>query len=193
MKLSELKPIQKVKKNKRVGRGHGSGLGKTSGRGHKGMNSRSGGGVKPGFEGGQMPLQRRLPKIGFYNKFGIPVTVIKTSSLKVFNDGETVSHQTLMEKGVVKFDRALLKMLFGDSDTYNWSEVSDRKLNWMYKRYPVKLISDTSELNISKNLTVKLNYVSKSVVKMIEDNDGKVELLKPVTTGKVIKELRNTK
>ncbi len=162
MKLSELKPIQKAKNVKRLGRGHGSGLGKTSGRGHKGMNARSGGGVRPGFEGGQMPLQRRLPKIGFHNKFGIPVTLIKASVLNSFNDGDVVSHQTLIERNLIKFDRALFKRLFGTVEApYDWSQLSERQLNWMFKRYPVKLIADSSVLE--KKLTVRLNYVSSAI------------------------------
>ena len=190
MNLSELKPIQKAKNIKRLGRGHGSGLGKTAGKGHKGMNARSGRGVKPGFEGGQMPLQRRLPKIGFYNKHAIPVTVIKTSALKVFSDGDKVTHRTLLEKGVIKFDRAFFKRLFGDTETYNWEQLTDRKLNWMYKRYPVKLIADTP---IDKKLDVTLNLVSESVIKMIEEKGGAVNLIKVRSTGKTIKNLRDTK
>jgi len=191
MKLSELKPIQKAKNIKRLGRGHGSGLGKTSGKGHKGMNARSGGGVRPGFEGGQMPLQRRLPKIGFYNKFATPVTVIKASVLNFFKDGDVVNHQALIDNDLIKFDKALFKRLFKDSTSYNWKELSERQLNWMYKRYPVKMISDS--VTIEKKLTIKLNYVSKSVVKMIEEKSGTVELIKTRTTGKTIKNLRDTK
>jgi len=191
MKLSELKPIQKAKNIKRLGRGHGSGLGKTSGKGHKGMNSRSGGGVRPGFEGGQMPLHRRLPKIGFHNKFAIPVTVIKSSVLNSFNDGDVVTHQSLIEKGLVKFERALFKRMFKDSSVQSWNELSERQLNWIYKNYPVKVISSSSK--VEKKLTVKLNYVSKSVVEMIEAKSGTVELIKVRSTGKTIKNLRDTK
>jgi len=191
MKLSELKPIQKAKNIKRLGRGHGSGLGKTSGKGHKGMNSRSGGGVRPGFEGGQMPLHRRLPKIGFHNKFAISVVVIKSSVLNSFNDGDVVTHETLIEKGLIKFERALFKRVFKDSDVYNWNELSERQLNWIYKNYPVKMISGSSA--VDKKLTVKLNFVSKSVVKMVEAKNGVVELIKVRSTGKTIKNLRDTK
>ena len=191
MKLSELKPIQKAKNIKRLGRGHGSGLGKTSGKGHGGMNSRSGGGVRPGFEGGQMPLHRRLPKIGFHNKFAIPVTVIKSSVLNSFNDGDVVSHQTLVEKGLIEFERALFKRVFKNNDTTNWSELSERQLNWICKNYPVKVIGGSSV--VEKKLTVKLNFVSKSVVKMIEAKSGTVELVKVKSTGRIIKNLRDTK
>jgi ribosomal protein L15 len=191
MKLSELKPIQKAKSIKRLGRGHGSGLGKTSGKGHKGMNARSGGGVRPGFEGGQMPLQRRLPKIGFFNKFATPVTIIKASALNSFSDGDVVTHQTLIEKGVINFERALFKRLFKNSDSYNWNDLSERQINWMCKVYPVKVISDSTV--VEKKLTLKLNYVSKSVINMIEAKSGSVELIKTRTTGKTIKNLRDAK
>ena len=85
MKLHELAPAPGSKKVRtRVGRGLGSGLGKTSGKGHKGQNSRSGGGVRSGFEGGQMPLYRRLPKRGFYNKFGKEFAVVNVETLNRF-------------------------------------------------------------------------------------------------------------
>ncbi len=102
MKLSELKPAEGSKENAfRVGRGHGSGNGKTSGRGHKGQKARSGGGVRPGFEGGQMPLYRRLPKRGFTNRNTKDIVAINVDRLNVFEDGETVTISALVEKGVV--------------------------------------------------------------------------------------------
>ena len=103
MKLHELAPAPgSTKAPKRLGRGIGSGVGKTSGKGHKGQNARSGGGVRPGFEGGQMPLSRRLPKRGFTNIFAKEYAVINLSDLGKFKDGDTVSAQTLIEKGVIK-------------------------------------------------------------------------------------------
>lgn len=103
MKLHELAPAPgSTKAPKRLGRGIGSGVGKTSGKGHKGQNARSGGGVRPGFEGGQMPLSRRLPKRGFTNIFAKEYAVINLSDLSKFKDGDTVSAQTLIEKGVIK-------------------------------------------------------------------------------------------
>ncbi|MBW2648262.1 MAG: 50S ribosomal protein L15, partial [Deltaproteobacteria bacterium] len=85
MKLNELRPADgSTKKRKRVGRGDGSGHGGTSCRGHKGQNSRSGGGVRPGFEGGQMPLTRRLPKGGFYNRFRKDIVIVNIGQLKAF-------------------------------------------------------------------------------------------------------------
>ena len=104
MKLHELRPNDKAfKERKRVGRGPGSGLGKTSGKGHKGQNARSGGGVRPGFEGGQLPLFRRLPKRGFSNaKFKTEYAVINLSDLNKFEDGAIVTPELLKEMGVLK-------------------------------------------------------------------------------------------
>ena len=104
MKLNELKPNEKAfKTRKRVGRGPGSGLGKTSGRGQKGQNARSGGGVRPGFEGGQLPLFRRLPKRGFSNaKFKTVYAVINLSDLNKFEDGAIVTPEILKEMGILK-------------------------------------------------------------------------------------------
>jgi len=102
--LSSLRnnPGEKHKK-KRVGRGPGSGWGKTCGKGHKGQNSRSGGGVPASFEGGQMPLIRRLPKRGFKNPFSKEYNIVNLSILdKKFNDGEVVEMKTLVEKGIIK-------------------------------------------------------------------------------------------
>lgn len=103
MELYELKPAVGSKKEAfRKGRGHGSGNGKTSGRGHKGQWARSGGGVRPGFEGGQMPLYRRLPKRGFTNIFAKVYTEINVSDLNRFEDGQEVTAETLLEAGVIK-------------------------------------------------------------------------------------------
>ncbi len=102
MRLDELQPVEGSKfKAKRVGRGIGSGTGKTSGKGHKGQNARSGGGVRPGFEGGQMPLYRRLPKRGFNNIFAKQYVAINVSELERFEDGTTVTAELLKESGVV--------------------------------------------------------------------------------------------
>ena len=102
MKINELKPAEgSVSKSKRLGRGIGSGLGKTSGKGHKGQNARSGGGVRQGFEGGQMPLIRQLPKIGFTNNFRKVYTTINVSELEVFDNGTTVTAELLKSKNVI--------------------------------------------------------------------------------------------
>ncbi|MBR7024494.1 MAG: 50S ribosomal protein L15 [Selenomonadaceae bacterium] len=103
MKLSELKPADGARKDKvRVGRGTGSGCGKTSGRGHKGQKSRSGGGVRPGFEGGQMPIYRRLPKRGFKNIWRKEYAEVNVSTLNVFDDDMTVDAVALVEMGILK-------------------------------------------------------------------------------------------
>ena len=103
MQLHELKPAEgATSARKRLGRGIGSGLGKTSGKGHKGAKARSGGGKRPGFEGGQMPLTMRLPKRGFTNNFRKEYVAINVSRLEVFDDGATVTPVELIEMGIIK-------------------------------------------------------------------------------------------
>ena len=112
MKLHELAPAAGSKKTRtRVGRGLGSGLGKTSGRGQKGQNSRSGGGVRTGFEGGQMPLYRRLPKRGFKNIFALQYAEVNVSQLNRFEDGATVDPVALIEAGILKNVRDGVRIL----------------------------------------------------------------------------------
>ena len=112
MKLHELAPAPGSRQTRtRVGRGIGSGLGKTSGRGHKGQNSRSGGGVRTGFEGGQMPLYRRLPKRGFYNKFGKEYAEVNVSTLNCFEEGTVVDPVALIEAGILKNVRDGVRIL----------------------------------------------------------------------------------
>jgi len=112
MKLHELSPAPgSVSERKRKGRGPGSGNGKTAGKGHKGQKARSGGGVRPGFEGGQMPLSRRLPKRGFHNMFAKQYAVINVSALNRFEDGSVVNFQVLKEAGVVSKALDGLKIL----------------------------------------------------------------------------------
>jgi large subunit ribosomal protein L15 len=102
MRLHDLKPAEGAKKSpKRVGRGTGSGLGRNSGKGEKGQWSRSGGGVRPGFEGGQMPLYRRLPKRGFTNIFAKEYATINVDRLNIFEDGTVVTPELLLETRVV--------------------------------------------------------------------------------------------
>jgi len=112
MKLHELKPAEGSRQErKRKGRGIGSGNGKTAGKGHKGQNARSGGGVRLGFEGGQTPLFRRLPKRGFTNINRKEYTVVNLDTLNVFEDGTEVTPALLIEAGVVKKERAGIKIL----------------------------------------------------------------------------------
>ena len=110
--LSNLSPKKGAnRERKRVGRGQGSGRGKTATRGHKGSKSRSGYGVRPGFEGGQMPLQRRLPKRGFNNIFRKEYALVKVQDLEVFDPGSRVDHETLLEAGLIDKKTALVKVL----------------------------------------------------------------------------------
>ena len=117
MKLNELRPAEgSTKASFRVGRGPGSGNGKTAGKGHKGQNARSGGGVRPGFEGGQLPLYRKLPKRGFHNKFATQYAIVNVATLdKYFQDGETVTLEALLAKKVIRKAFDGLKVL-GDGE-----------------------------------------------------------------------------
>ena len=112
MKLHELSPAAgSATKAWRVGRGTGSGNGKTAGKGHKGQNARSGGGVRPGFEGGQIPLYRKLPKRGFHNKFAKTYSIVNVDVFNKFEDGAVVDLATLMEKKIVRKANDGLKIL----------------------------------------------------------------------------------
>ena len=112
MKLHELSPAEgSVKPAWRKGRGPGSGNGKTAGKGHKGQNARSGGGVRPGFEGGQIPLYRKLPKRGFNNRFAKEYAIVNLDALNSFNDGDTVNLEALMSCGKIKKALDGLKIL----------------------------------------------------------------------------------
>lgn len=116
MKLNELKsPPGANKRTKRVGRGPGSGHGKTATRGHKGQKARSGGGVRPGFEGGQMPLQRRIPKRGFTNIFKKEFALVNVKDLNIFADGTEVTPELLQANGLINKVKDGVKIL-GDGD-----------------------------------------------------------------------------
>lgn len=140
MKLHDLRPAPggNTKKKKRLGRGHGSGLGKTSGRGHKGLKARSGGSVRPGFEGGQMPLFQRLPKRGFTNKFSKSYGEVNLDQLNRFEDGTEVTPELLFETGLVKKSKAKdgIKILgSGELDkklvvkSHKFSKSAEEKIN----------------------------------------------------------------
>ena len=148
MKMHELKPAEGAKKEaKRLGRGIGSGLGKTSGKGHKGQWARSGGGVRPGFEGGQMPLYRRIPKRGFNNKFKKVYSIVNICDLEDrFEGGQEITAQLLLESGVL-------------------SKVEP---------YGIKVLGNGE---LTKSFTVKANKFSKSAVEAIEKAGGKAEVL----------------
>lgn len=116
MKLHELKPVEGSRKERnRVGRGTGSGNGKTAGRGHKGQKARSGGGVRPGFEGGQLPLFRRLPKRGFTNINRKDFAIVNLDVLNRFEDGTEVTPELLIETGVVRNAKSGIKILSNGS------------------------------------------------------------------------------
>ena len=127
MKLHELQPAAGSKKTRtRVGRGLGSGLGKTSGRGQKGQNSRSGGGVRSGFEGGQMPLYRRLPKRGFNNVFAKQYAEVNVEQLNRFEDGAIVDPVALIEAGILKNVRDGIRILGnGTLETKNLTVIAN--------------------------------------------------------------------
>lgn len=112
MKLSDLRPAPgSNNKRKRIGRGDGSGHGKTSCRGHKGQGARSGGGTRPGFEGGQMPLQRRVPKRGFHNPFRVQMATVNVEQLEKFPSGSEVNPTLLAEKGLLRGKNSRVKIL----------------------------------------------------------------------------------
>ncbi|WP_058485948.1 50S ribosomal protein L15 [Defluviitalea phaphyphila] len=112
MNLSQLRPAEGSKKSRfRKGRGHGSGAGKTAGKGHKGQKARSGGGVRPGFEGGQMPLYRRIPKRGFTNRNSKEIIAINVEKLNIFDDNTVVTIDKLKEVGIIKNPKDGVKIL----------------------------------------------------------------------------------
>ena len=112
MKLHELSPVMgSTQVGKRKGRGHGSGNGKTAGRGHKGLYARSGGKVRAGFEGGQMPLARRIPKRGFNNIFARPLTAVNVAVFNAFDNGAVVDADALIEKGIIDNCKYGLKVI----------------------------------------------------------------------------------
>ena len=114
--LSNLSPSPgSTKQRKRLGRGHGSGHGKTSGRGHKGFKARSGSGIKPGFEGGQMPIQRRLPKRGFTNIFRTEYAIVNVRDLSKMRSGSKVNLESLLKHGLIKASDTRVKIL-GDGE-----------------------------------------------------------------------------
>ena len=185
MNLNELRPAAGSKRERRrVGRGHGTGWGKTAGKGHNGQKQRSGSYVSPVFEGGQMPIIRRIPKRGFSNApFKKDIIVITLADIvERFNDGDVVSLQTLVENGIVKNPKFITK--YSDEALRN---VKGRKavkeyLNANIESY-VKEKDFTSVLKIigntevNKKLTVKTHKISKTAKELIEKAGGSVELV----------------
>lgn len=151
MNLNELKPNEGSKfAPKRVGRGIGSGTGKTSGKGHKGQNARSGGGVRPGFEGGQMPLYRRLPKRGFKNVFAKQYVSVNVSDLEKLEDGTEVTAEVLKENGIISKTLDGVKVL-GRGEITKKLTVNVAKLSESAKDKIVKAGGKYTELVPSKN------------------------------------------
>lgn len=148
MRIHNLAPAEgSTRESKRLGRGIGSGLGKTSGKGHKGQNARSGGGVRPGFEGGQMPLTRRIPKRGFNNIFKKVYIIVNIGDLNVFENGDVVTVETVVEKGIAKYRQGNVGLkVLGDGE-------------------------------LTKNLTVKAVKFTESAKASIEKAGGKAEVL----------------
>jgi len=143
--LSELKsPAGANKNKKRVGRGIGSGHGKTSCRGQKGQKARSGGGVRPGFEGGQMPLQRRIPKRGFTNIFKKEYALVNVGDLNIFDDGTEVTIEKLKEAGLVKKIGAGVKLL-GDGELEKTITV---KVNKVSKQAEEKVVAKGGKVEV---------------------------------------------
>lgn len=148
MRLGNLSPAEgAVTPAKRLGRGIGSGLGKTSGKGHKGQWARSGGGVRPGFEGGQMPLIRRVPKRGFNNHFRKVYSVVNLSALETFENGAEVDICSLNEKGLIKIVKGSVGM---------------------------KVLGNGT---LTKSLTVKASSFSQGAKEAIEKAGGKAEII----------------
>lgn len=159
MFIHELKPAKGANKaRKRLGRGTGSGLGTTAGKGHKGQKARSGGQTKPGFEGGQMPMTRRIPKRGFSNaRFASVYETVNLKSIdKYFTDGAVVNAETLKAFGLVHANRDGIKIL-GDGE-------------------------------FSKKLHFKVDKISKSALEKVEAAGGKVELIPPFKENEAVKE-----
>ncbi len=185
MNLNELRPAAGSKRERRrVGRGHGTGWGKTAGKGHNGQKQRSGSYVSPIFEGGQMPIIRRIPKRGFSNApFKKDIIVITLADIvERFNDGDVVSLQTLVENGIVKNPKFITK--YSDEALRNTKgrRAVKEYLNANVEAYVkekdftslLKIIGNTE---VNKKLTVKAHKVSKTAKELIEKAGGNVELL----------------
>ena len=172
MNINELKPAEGSKRDrKRIGRGHGTGWGKTAGKGHNGQKQRSGSFVSAGFEGGQMPLNRRIPKRGFSNAaFKKDVIVLNLKDfVDKYEDGETVSLETLIEKGVLKNPSFRVR--------YNEEGLRDRQYTSILKIIGV--------YEISKKLNFVVEKMSKSAKELVEAAGGSVELLEVKSYSKV--------
>lgn len=185
MNLNELRPAEGSKRERRrVGRGHGTGWGKTAGKGHNGQKQRSGTYVSPIFEGGQMPIVRRVPKRGFSNSpFKKDIVVIALSDIvEKFNDGDVVSLQTLVENGIIKNPKFIVK--YSDEALRN---VKGKKAVKEYLETNVEsyvkekdftsLLKIIGNAEVTKKLTVKAHGISKAAKESVEKAGGSVEIL----------------
>ena len=185
MNLNELRPAEGSKRERRrVGRGHGTGWGKTAGKGHNGQKQRSGTYVSPIFEGGQMPIIRRVPKRGFSNSpFKKDMVVIALSDIvEKFNDGDVVSLETLVENGIIKNPKFIVK--YSDEALRN---VKGKKAVKEYLEANVEsyvkekdftsLLKIIGNAEVTKKLTVKAHGISKAAKESVEKAGGSVEIL----------------
>ena len=185
MNLNELRPAAGSKRERRrVGRGHGTGWGKTAGKGHNGQKQRSGSYVSPIFEGGQMPIIRRIPKRGFSNApFKKDIIVITLADIvERFNDGDVVSLQTLVENGIVKNPKFITK--YSDEALRNTKgrRAVKEYLNANVEAYVkekdfTSLLKIIGNAEVNKKLTVKTHKISKTAKELIEKAGGSVELV----------------
>ena len=185
MNLNELRPAEGSKRERRrIGRGHGTGWGKTAGKGHNGQKQRSGSYVSPIFEGGQMPIIRRIPKRGFSNApFKKDIIVITLADIvERFNDGDVVSLQTLVENGIVKNPKFITK--YSDEALRNTKgrRAVREYLNVNIESYVkekdfTSLLKIIGNAEVNKKLTVKAHKISKTAKELIEKAGGNVELL----------------
>ena len=185
MNLNELRPAEGSKRERRrIGRGHGTGWGKTAGKGHNGQKQRSGSYVSPIFEGGQMPIVRRIPKRGFSNHpFKKDFIVITLNDVvKKFNDGDVVSLERLVENGVVKNPRFITK--YSDETLRNIkgkravkAYLKENIDSYVKEREYTSLLKVIGNTEVDKKLTVKAHRISKTAKELIEKAGGSVELL----------------
>ena len=185
MNLNELRPAEGSKRERRrVGRGHGTGWGKTAGKGHNGQKQRSGTYVSPIFEGGQMPIVRRVPKRGFSNSpFKKDMVVITLSDIvEKFNDGDVVSLQTLVENGIiknpkfiVKYSDEALRNVKGKKAVKEYLEINVE--SYVKEKDFTSLLKIIGNAEVTKKLTVKAHGISKSAKESVEKAGGSVEIL----------------
>ena len=185
MNLNELRPADGSKRDrKRVGRGHGTGWGKTAGKGHNGQKQRSGTYVSPIFEGGQMPIIRRVPKRGFSNSpFKKDMVVITLSDIvEKFNDGDVVSLETLVENGIIKNPKFIIKYsdealrnIKGKKAVKEYLETNVE--SYVKEKDFTSLLKIIGNAEVTKKLTVKAHGISKSAKESVEKSGGSVEIL----------------